>query len=143
MLYRNAVLFILILFSSVSVAQKIVKSNTSSLSKTQIAIDNTSSLSGKSGYYNWTVFVQADDVTLNNIDHVEYLLHPTFSNPQVSSNNRSTNFSYTSTGWGEFEIKVKIVFKNRQPPQYISYWLRLQSKIPKAAIKSVKTVYKR
>ena len=141
MLNRNFLLFILIIFSSVTTAQVIMK--TSTLYKSQITINNTASLSGKSGYYNWTVFVQADDAALNNIDHVEYLLHPTFSNPQVSSNNRSTNFSYTSTGWGEFEIKVKIVFKNRQPPQYISYWLRLQSKIPKAAIKSVKTVYKR
>ncbi len=130
MLYRNFLLFLLIIISPVTVAQ-------------QIAINNTSSLSGRSGYYNWTVFVQADYATLNNIDHVEYLLHPTFPNPQVSSNNRNINFGFSSTGWGEFEIKVKVVFKNRQPPQYISYWLRLQSKIIKVPLRSVRQVYKR
>src|SRR6266536_4759197 len=89
----------------------------------QVTVSNTFSASTKAGYYNWTVFVQADDATLNTIDHVEYLLDPTFPNPQVSSFNRATKFSYSSTGWGEFDIKVKIVFKNRRS-QYIPYRLK-------------------
>ena len=130
MLLRNFLLFVSLNFSAVAFSQ-------------QIAINNTASLSGRSGYYNWTVFVAADDATLNSIDHVDYLLHPTFPNPQVSSNNRSSKFSYSSTGWGEFEIKVKIVFKNGRAPEYISYWLRLQSKISKPMLRSVRPVFKK
>jgi transcription initiation factor IIF auxiliary subunit len=139
MLYRNTLLAVSFLFSLLANAQ-IIKSKYYKAS--QVTINNTASLAAKNGYYNWTIFVQADDATLSSIDHVEYLLHPTFSDPQVSSNTRINNFSYTSTGWGEFEIKAKIIFKNRQPAQYISYWLQLQSKVPKAVVRNVKTIYK-
>lgn len=105
----------------------------------QISVNNTSSPSTKAGYYNWTIFVQADDATLNTIDHVEYLLDPTFSNPQVSSFNRANKFSYSSTGWGEFDIKVKIVFRNRKSPQYIPYRLKLR---PAAVIRNVRVPVK-
>lgn len=102
----------------------------------QITVNNTYSASRKAGYYNWTIFVQANDATLNTIDHVEYLLDPTFPTPQVSSSNRRNNFSYSSTGWGEFDIKVKVVFKNRRS-QYIPYRLKLRPRASGAAIRTV------
>lgn len=92
-----------------------------------ISLDNTASPSKTRGYYKWVVFVKASDSELNSIDHVEYLLHPTFPKPQVSVFNRASKFSYTATGWGEFEIKAKVVYKNNKS-QYLSYWLKLQPK---------------
>lgn len=112
---RVAFIFILLLLSVYVKAQT-------------VSLDNTVSPAKKRGYYKWVVFVKASDSVLNIIDHVEYLLHPTFPKPRVSVSNRAGKFSYTATGWGEFEIKAKIVFKNKKY-QYLSYWLRLQSKI--------------
>lgn len=113
----------------------------SSITAQDIKVDNTASLSRKRGYYNWTVFIRADEATLNSIDYVEYLLHPTFVTPQVNSYNKRTNFGYSANGWGEFEIKSKILFKDKtKPPRYITHWLKLQSKVPKQALKyKVKT----
>jgi transcription initiation factor IIF auxiliary subunit len=108
----------------------------SSIAAQNITVNNRTSQSKKRGYYDWTVFIQADEATLNTIDHVEYLLPPTFITPQVSSYNRKTNFGYSATGWGEFEIKAKVVFKDRSKPGiYITYWLRLQSKVLKKVVK--------
>ena len=97
----------------------------------EIKISNTSSATQKKGYYKWTIFVVATAAILNTIEHVEYLLDPTFPNPQVSIYDKDHNFSYSATGWGEFEIKVKIVFKDKQKPfQYYNYWLQLKESSP-------------
>lgn len=93
-------------------------------------LDNTVKPAAKKGYYTWVVFVKADDPVLNAIDHVEYLLDPTFPKPQVTVYDRGSRFSYTATGWGEFEIKAKVVYRNKEF-EYLSYWLKLQSKSAK------------
>lgn len=99
------------------------------LNAQNISIDNTAVPSRASGSYDWKVFIRSDEATLNTIDHVEYLLNPTFANPQVSSNNRATNFAYSAKGGGEFEIKARVFFRDtRKKPTIITYWLRLQSK---------------
>ncbi len=89
---------------------------------------NTTQLSKKKGYYDWTILIQSDTSTLNSIDHVEYLLHSTFSNPQVSSYDRKSSFSYSTSGWGEFEIKIKVVFKDKNKGAlYMTHWLVLKT----------------
>ncbi len=93
-----------------------------------IKATNTSQPSAKKGYYDWTVFIQSDASTLNSIEHVEYLLHSTFTNPQVSSYDRKSNFSYSTSGWGEFEIKIKVVFKDKNKGAlYMTHWLVLKT----------------
>lgn len=111
----------------------------SELNAQGITVNNSFSPARKSGYYNWTVYVQGSEAVLNSINHVEYLLHPTFPKPQVSSYERRSSFSYTSNGWGEFEIRVKVVFKNASAtPQYINYWLRLKPRVVKGAAVKVR-----
>lgn len=88
------------------------------------ALDNTAKPAQQKGYHTWTVFVKANDPVLNAIDHVEYLLDPTFPKPQVAVYERNNNFSYTATGWSGFEIKAKVVYKNKTS-EYIKYWLKL------------------
>lgn len=90
-----------------------------------VRIDNTSKYA--SGRYSWTVFVVADESTLSNIAYVEYTLHPSFPNPVQSIYDRGARcpFGLTSTSWGEFEVKVKIVFKKNTEPIYLKYWLNL------------------
>lgn len=67
---------------------------------------------GDSNWYEWMVFVDEDESTLNRIDHVEYLLHPTFPNPRRVVYDASSKFELRSSGWGMFNLKVRIYYKD-------------------------------
>jgi transcription initiation factor IIF auxiliary subunit len=92
----------------------------------EIKVDNTAKYVGN-GRYDWTVFIVAEKAVLSRIQTVEYTLHPTFPNPVRKG--IGPNFSLTSNGWGEFSIKVKIVFKDKkEPPTVMNYRLKLFAK---------------
>jgi len=83
---------------------------------------------GKQGYYSWTIYLDENPAVLNAIKYVEYLLHPTFRYPlqKVENLQKYPRFSYTATGWGEFTVKVKVVFKDpSKKPVLIDHWLKL------------------
>ena len=83
----------------------------------------TSSSFVRRGVYNWKVYIDAPRAVLSEIEYVEYTLHPTFKQPVVRGDKQS-QFSYKSSGWGEFNIKVKVQYKNRSV-QTFSKWLDL------------------
>ncbi len=64
------------------------------------------------GRWNWTVFLDADQNTLSEIKCVEYTLHPTFPKPIRKVCNPANGFGLSSNGWGTFNIKIKIMFKD-------------------------------
>ena len=66
----------------------------------------------KKKYWNWSVWVEATDDDLDDIDHVLYILHSTFKHPYREVYERETNFKLDSSGWGVFNIKIKIYLKN-------------------------------
>jgi transcription initiation factor IIF auxiliary subunit len=74
------------------------------------------------GRYDWTVCVNADQSTLNSIRYVEYTLHPTFPDPVRYG--AGPNFSLSSNGWGEFNIRVKIAFRDGRERR-TQHWLTL------------------
>jgi len=95
----------------------------------ELTVDNTAKYVGK-GRYEWTVFILAGDSVLNSIRYVEYTLHPTFPNPVRNGTGRT--FALSSNGWGEFNIKVRIVYKDKdREPSRINYWLQLFEKSKK------------
>lgn len=92
-----------------------------------INISNRSKWVGKKGkydYFDWEVFIQEDEERLDEIDYVIYFLHKTFPNPIRTITDRDSGFSLKSRGWGEFEIGIKVVFKDGQTEQE-KYWLDL------------------
>lgn len=112
---KHIVLIVLLLWACQAYAQKIM-------------IDNEASPASKRGYYHWKVYVVAEPVVLRTIREVVYTLHPTFKYPvqTVKASSRNRNFSYSTSGWGEFDIKVKIVYNDRKrPPLYLVHHLRL------------------
>jgi hypothetical protein len=67
--------------------------------------------------WDWTIFVRASDDILNQINCVEYTLHPTFPNPVrtvCALGGKDRAFALSSNGWGTFQIGVKIFLKNGQ-----------------------------
>lgn len=71
-----------------------------------------STLYGDDDTYEWSLFVDADDTLLDQIEYVQYQLHPTFTEPTRIVRNRSAKFRLTMIGWGTFEVGVKIQFKD-------------------------------
>lgn len=63
-------------------------------------------------WYEWVVYVDEEDNILNQIDSIEYLLHQSFPNPKRKKTNSKQHFALNSSGWGGFNIKIKIFFKN-------------------------------
>lgn len=78
------------------------------------------------GRYDWTVYILADKDTLNKISSVQYTLHPTFDPPvrTVKKLGGQYPFSISASGWGEFTIGVKVIFKDKSIASF-DYQLRL------------------
>ncbi len=68
--------------------------------------------SGELQYFDWKVYVDEDPEILKTIDHVTYILHPTFPDPVQIVSDASTGFALETSGWGEFAIGAQIQFKN-------------------------------
>lgn len=67
-------------------------------------------------YYNWKVYLVASPAYLNSISEVVYYLDPTFSysTRKIKADPENPNFSLCCNGWGEFQLRIKIVFKDRK-----------------------------
>ena len=77
-----------------------------------LTVKNSSTYVGN-GRWDWTIFVDADLNTLQQIKCVEYILHPTFPDPvRKVCNQPTTKFAYSTNGWGTFMVKVNILHKN-------------------------------
>jgi hypothetical protein len=61
--------------------------------------------------WRWAVWLEGSDAELERVDHVEYLLHPTFPEPVQVRRNRQNKFRLEATGWGEFTISARIRHK--------------------------------
>jgi len=77
----------------------------------QLKFANTYSSAGK-GAYLWTVYVNANQPTLQQISCVQYQLHPSFPNPIQKVCSPATKFALSERGWGEFTIFITVYWKN-------------------------------
>ncbi|MBV8816793.1 MAG: hypothetical protein JO022_00475 [Acidobacteriaceae bacterium] len=62
--------------------------------------------------WRWAVWVDGTPEELDSVDHVTYILHPTFHNPVKVVHNRETKFRLEATGWGTFTVYAKVMFRN-------------------------------
>ncbi len=98
--------------SGPKITSKPPSSNTSDVKSEPLKVKNTSRYVGDNRW-NWTIFIEADPDTLQQIECVEYVLHETFSNPvRRVCNEPYDNFAYSTNGWGTFTVKVYIEFKD-------------------------------
>ena len=81
-----------------------------------IAATNSSQQLGN-GRWEWTVYITAARDVLSQIDCVEYTLHPTFPKPIqtiCSIGDDRTPFGLSATGWGEFQIRIRVFKKDKR-----------------------------
>ncbi|MCK4662359.1 MAG: hypothetical protein KAT68_05810 [Bacteroidales bacterium] len=75
--------------------------------------------------YDWCIFLDEDKKKLNEIKHIKYTLHPTFSNPERIVSNRNEKFTLYSNGWGSFNILIEIIKTNGETIK-TQYYLKLK-----------------
>jgi transcription initiation factor IIF auxiliary subunit len=75
-------------------------------------------------YWDWAVWLDGQSDELDEIAFVEYTLHPTFPKPVRRIVERDTNFKLTTSGWGEFTIYLRVVFKDKRE-ESLSHHLEL------------------
>lgn len=100
-----------------------------------ISICNTSSKdtskprlkAGFGGWFSWTVYIETDpkEFVSEKIDHVVYYLHPTFAESTIAVT--TPPFRLSSSGWGEFVIKLDVVLKDNKKRKRLSHHLTLLS----------------
>lgn len=73
-------------------------------------------------YYDWTVFVDAPDEVLDQIEFVTFFLHRTFPDPVHNVFDRGTRFALQASGWGTFEVGALIHFRDGTT-ESVSHWL--------------------
>lgn len=77
----------------------------------QVIPKNTSQQDG-TGRWNWTIYLDASQSTLSKIQCVEYTLHSTFPDPVRTVCDPTSGFALSTNGWGTFEVKIKIIYKD-------------------------------
>ncbi len=73
-------------------------------------------------HFHLGVWIDASERELDEIDYVEYKLHPSFKRQTRKSKNRPNDFSVTFWTWGMFNIEVSIHFHSRET-KVINYYL--------------------
>jgi transcription initiation factor IIF auxiliary subunit len=63
-------------------------------------------------WWKWAVWVEGGDETLDQIDFVEWTLHPTFPNPIRKTHDRVHKFRIKTGGWGVFQIRALVQMKD-------------------------------
>jgi len=76
-------------------------------------------------WWQWAIWLDGSKDELDKVSRVVYTLHPTFPIPVQCIDNRKNNFRLDSSGWGEFEIFIKIVYKDGQVRKR-RHWLKLE-----------------
>ena len=68
---------------------------------------------------------------LNKIEYVEYHLHSSFKNPVKRVRKIGGGFALSMKGWGTFNLKARVVFKDKNTnPLLLSHYLKFEP-IPK------------
>jgi transcription initiation factor IIF auxiliary subunit len=66
-------------------------------------------------WWKWAVWIEGSDEALDQIDYVEWTLHPTFPDPIRKVRNRSEKFRIETGGWGVFQIRARVQTKDGSP----------------------------
>ncbi len=96
------------------------------IENTSERVADDSSNDNSTAWFLWTISVKS--IPVNFMDYIEsviYYLHPTFSQNVIKSEDRKSNFLLVSRGWGEFNIRVEIILKDKRRA-LLNHWLSLE-----------------
>ncbi len=96
------------------------------IENTSERVADDSSNDNSTAWFLWTISVKS--IPVNFMDYIEsviYYLHPTFSQNVIKVVDRESNFLLVSRGWGEFNIRVEIILKDKRRA-LLNHWLSLE-----------------
>src|SRR5438046_8686803 len=76
-------------------------------------------------WWSWKVWLDGTDETLDQVDSVKYLLHPTIPNPVRIVDNRQSKFELSARGWGEFAITAHVSTKTGETIS-LEHWIEFK-----------------
>jgi prokaryotic YEATS domain/TIR domain len=76
-------------------------------------------------WWQWEVWVEASEETLDRVRSVRYALHPTFRDPVRMITDRASKFKLRSSGWGEFSIAATATMDDGEEVP-LERWLTLE-----------------
>jgi|SRR5919108_5035536 transcription initiation factor IIF auxiliary subunit len=83
-------------------------------------------------WFYWTIFIETDPPSvIDQIQAVEYHLHPTFRVKDILITNKNTGFKLQAQGWGEFVIKLDVILNDNRSTTISHYLLLDDSSINK------------
>jgi transcription initiation factor IIF auxiliary subunit len=62
--------------------------------------------------WTWSVELNGTPAELDDVDHVVYVLDPTFHNPVREIRDRVTNFRLTTSSWGTFTLYATVIHRD-------------------------------
>jgi transcription initiation factor IIF auxiliary subunit len=74
----------------------------------------TSKRRGREDWWDWEIHLEGSREELSEVEYVEYTLHETFPNPIRRSYDPSDGFKLETSGWGTFEVSIRIHFKDQR-----------------------------
>jgi transcription initiation factor IIF auxiliary subunit len=89
----------------------------------QIKMNNSAKYKGKDRW-EWSVWIDGPAERLDEIAYVEYILHPTFTQPIRRVEDRGSQFRLNGRGWGEFMIHANVATHTGEI-QRLDHWLKL------------------
>jgi transcription initiation factor IIF auxiliary subunit len=93
-----------------------------------VRVKNDASRGSSRGSYNWRIYLSGNPDSLKRIKQVTYTLISTYKEPvRTITYEKSKIFLLESSGYGEFDVKVKIVYVDkRRYPLYLTHHLSLK-----------------
>ncbi len=79
-----------------------------------------------SGRWKWSLRLVGEDDELDQVEYVQYTLHPSFRNPVRRIDDRTSRFRLDSSGWGEFVIQADVRMKDGTSA-HLEHYLELRS----------------
>jgi transcription initiation factor IIF auxiliary subunit len=65
-------------------------------------------------WWKWAIWLEGAEQELDQVEYVEWRLHPTFPDPVRKSTDRGTGFRLETGGWGVFPIHASVRLKDGQ-----------------------------
>ena len=93
-----------------------------------VRVKNDASRGSSRGSYNWRIYLSGNVDSLKKIKQVTYTLISSYRDPVRTINYTDSKiFELKSSGYGEFDVKVKIVYVDkRRYPLYLTHHLSLK-----------------
>jgi transcription initiation factor IIF auxiliary subunit len=94
-----------------------------------LGLQNTSRPVSKERW-SWTVFLMGPAEELNDVECVEYELHSSFPEPRQRKCERGDPqqaFALTGEGWGVFDVRASVRFRDSRPPILLNHRLRFDA----------------